>query len=213
VEGGDVVVVLVPLPVIQKCSLLEGVLNGGQGNEALAVLLRGGKGGHLQGIESYPGIPTGHEGQVLQGLLVYLHPIPPEAPLFVRQGPLHEGLNLQFGQGVEGEDTGAGKEWRDNLKGGVLGGGPDEGDGALLHMGEHGVLLGLVEAVELVHEEDGLLAGEAPPLLGLLHHPPQVGHPGADGAHWGEVSLGHSGDDKGQGGLPRARGAPEDKGG
>ena len=132
----------------------------------------GGKGGHLQAVEGHPGIPPGHEGQVLQGLFLYLHPHPAQPPLLVGQGSLHNSLDLIFREGAEGEDTGAGEEGGDDLKGGVFGGGPDEGNGAVLHMGQDGILLGLVEAVELVHEEDGPLTGEAPALFGLLHHPP-----------------------------------------
>ncbi len=42
------------------------------------------------------------------------------------------------------------------LERGILGGGADEDDGAVLDIGQEAVLLGAVEAVDLVHEQQGL---------------------------------------------------------
>ena len=55
------------------------------------------------------------------------------------------------------EDAGAGEEGADDLERWVLGGGADEGDGAVFDVGEDGVLLGLVEAVDLVDKENRFL--------------------------------------------------------
>src|SRR5256884_5521453 len=58
-------------------------------------------------------------------------------------------------EGFEAEDAAAGEQRRYDLEGGVLGRGPDQCHGAAFDVGQDGVLLGLVEAVELVDEEDG----------------------------------------------------------
>ncbi len=66
-----------------------------------------------------------------------------------------------------------------DLEEGVLGGGPDEHHQPLLDRGQQGVLLGAVEPVHLVEEQDGppaLLAEEAP---GAVDDLPHVLHPGA----------------------------------
>ena len=45
-----------------------------------------------------------------------------------------------------------------DLEGGVFRGGADEHDAAFFHKGQKRVLLGLVEAVDLIHKDDGLFA-------------------------------------------------------
>ncbi len=68
---------------------------------------------------------------------------------------MEEGDDLLFGERDEGVDAAAGEERGVDLEGGILRGGADQADGAALDVGEEGVLLGLVEAVNLVDEEDG----------------------------------------------------------
>ena len=114
-------------------------------------------------------------------------------------------------EAVEGEDAGAGEEGGVELEGGVLGGGADQHDGAVLHQREEGVLLRLVEAVDLVDEEQGaaaVLAAEAGGLEDLL----QVGDAGEDGADLHEGEVGGVGEEAGDGGLADAGRAPEDDG-
>ena len=59
----------------------------------------------------------------------------------------------------------------------ILGGRPDEGDRAILDLGQQPVLLGAIEAVDLVDEQERGLT-RAPPRLGLLVNLAQVRHPG-----------------------------------
>ena len=61
-------------------------------------------------------------------------------------------------------------------EGRVLGGRADQGDRAVLDLGEQAVLLRAVEAVDLVDEQQRRLAG-VPARLGLLVDPAQVGDP------------------------------------
>ena len=57
-------------------------------------------------------------------------------------------------------------------------------------MGQNDVLLCLVETVDLVHEEDGVLPTEGEPLPGGFNGPPQVGDTGGHGGDGVEVGPG-----------------------
>ena len=64
------------------------------------------------------------------------------------------------------EDAQAGEQGVVEVEGGVFGGGADEDEGAVFDVGQEGVLLGFVEAVDFVDKEDGF-AAQAAFLLGL----------------------------------------------
>ncbi len=55
-------------------------------------------------------------------------------------------------------DAAAGEQRGDDLEGRIFGGRADEADGAALDVGEEGVLLGLVEAMNFIDEESGARA-------------------------------------------------------
>ena len=60
------------------------------------------------------------------------------------------------------KDPRPGDQRANDLKERILGGRTDEGDGAVLDVREQGVLLGLVPAVDLIHEQDRSLAVQPP---------------------------------------------------
>ena len=62
---------------------------------------------------------------------------------------------LVFAERAEGEDAAAGEQGGDDFEGRVFGGCADEADGAALDVGQEGVLLGFVEAMDFVDEERG----------------------------------------------------------
>src|SRR5947209_4990151 len=81
----------------------------------------------------------------------------------------------------------------------------------MLHVGQKCVLLGAVEAVDLINEKDGasaVLAG----LFRVCHHLLDLLDSGEHGGKLDELSLGHIGDDLCQRGLPCSRRPPEDDG-
>ena len=136
----------------------------------------------------------------------------PQTPVAIFQGPGQDSADVLRRQGLEDEDLGPGQERPDDLEVGVFGGGPHQGDQSLLHVGQEGVLLGLVEPVDLVDEDHGAgpLDLVAP---GLLHHLSQVGHPGHHRAQADEMAVQGRGHDPGQGGFAAPRRTPEDHGG
>jgi hypothetical protein len=95
---------------------------------------------------------------------------------------------------------------------GILGGGPDQRDQARLDHRQQGVLLGLVEAVDLVQEEDRALARRPEPVAGPLDHGVDVGLSGVDRRELLEGGVGEPRDQAGQGRLAGARRAVEDRG-
>jgi hypothetical protein len=71
------------------------------------------------------------------------------------EGAVQQRRDLLFGELLEDVDAAAGEQRADDFEGGIFGGGADEADGAALDIGQEGVLLGLVEAMDFVDEEDG----------------------------------------------------------
>ena len=136
-----------------------------------------------------------------------------EPALGVGEGVADDLRDLVVGERVEREDAGAGEERGDDLERRVLGGRADERHGAVLDVGEDGVLLGLVEAVHLVDEEDGAEVLGGAYLAGLLDGLPEVGDAGGDGGDADEVRFREPGDEPRERRLAGAGGAPEHHGG
>ena len=76
-------------------------------------------------------------------------------------------------------------------------------------MGQNDVLLRLVEAMNLIYEQDGALPTQGEPLPGGLHGPPQVSDTGGHGGDGIEMRLGVGRDEVGKGGLAGAGRPPQ----
>ena len=113
---------------------------------------------------------------------------------------------------MEHEDLAAGKKSAVHLEGRIFRGRAYEDDAALFHEGQEGVLLRLVEAVDLIHEEHGAPA-VLPVLLRLLHDGPYFLDAARDCGKVDEVRFRVSGDDARQRGFADARRPPEYHGG
>ena len=90
---------------------------------------------------------------------------PGEAALLVVERPTDDGRDVVVGEGLEPPDAHPRQERGVDLEVRILGRRPDERDRAILDVGKQGVLLGLVEAVDLVEEQDraAARAGRAAP--------------------------------------------------
>ena len=84
----------------------------------------------------------------------------------------------------------------------VLGGCADEEDRAVLNVRKDRVLLALVEAVDLVDEENRALSVHAEPIRGLAHDGAKLRDAGRDGADGHELGACFAGDEPGKGGFP-----------
>ncbi len=111
------------------------------------------------------------------------------------------------------EDLGAGDECGVDGEEGIFGGGADEDDEAELDVAEEDVLLGFVEAVDFVEEEDGALAGVAEADFGFGEDFADFFDTHGAGVELDEVAVGVCGDEVGEGGFSGAGGAVEDDGG
>ena len=85
---------------------------------------------------------------------------------------------------------------------GTVRGGPDEAEVSLLDIGKEEILLRLVEAVDLVDEEDRTLTGTG---AGVAENVPEFGDVGEDGIETEEAARCLAGDHLGEGGFPAAR--------
>ena len=158
----------------------------------------------FDGVEQFAGVAAGdaHEGGVLAQ-------VDGDAVAgVVANGGGDEPAHVLLVEFLEDVYLAAAEECGDDLEGGVLGGGADEGDGAAFDGAEERVLLGFVEAVDFVDEEDGALF-----LLRLVDDVAHLLHPTADGAQGVERSLQGVRDDGGEGGLADAGRPPENHGG
>ena len=90
---------------------------------------------------------------------------------------------------------GAGDQGGVDVELGIMGGSPDEAYGAALEMRKDDVLLSLVEAVNLVDEEDGALFPELGVGAGLLDLLSNIGHIGFHSVQRFETRAGRIGHD------------------
>ena len=126
------------------------------------------RGRRLEDVEDGPGIAGADGDEVLARIGGQLHPTA-EATL-VGQGAIEDAAEVLVGQQLEAEHAQAREQRGVDLEVGVLGGGPDERDHALLDVRQQRVLLGLVEAVDLVDEEDGRATAALGPRHAPGHH-------------------------------------------
>ena len=111
---------------------------------------------------------------------------------------------------LQPEQGGPAEQRRVDLEVRVLGGGADQDQQPALDRRQQGVLLGLVEPVDLVEEQDRALAPLPQPLVGPGHHVAHVLHAGGDRRQRLERLGGVAGDHPGEGGLAGAGRPPED---
>ena len=181
----------------------------GEGDHAATGF--GGEGrGDLERGERVTGVALGAVGEVDEGVVVDLEVLVAEATLLVGEGTAQERPQVVDAQRLEPEERGARQQRAGEREERVLGGGADQDEQPFLHVREQRVLLGPVEAVHLVEEEDGaatLLAHAGAGALGDLAH---VLDPGRDRRQRLERLAGRAGDEAGDGGLAGAGRSPED---
>ena len=83
-----------------------------------------------------------------------------KAAFIVCEGSVEKREEVLGGDGFELENLGAGDEGGIDVEVGIVRGGSNEANGAAFEVGEEGVLLGFIEAVNFVDEEDGRLVAE-----------------------------------------------------
>ena len=129
---------------------------------------------------------------------------------FHRLGTDEELLQGRPVKRLEHQDTGARQQRRDELEGRILGRRADQHDGPVSHDRQKGILLGTVEAIDLVDEEQGALADLAPGPR-RVEHLLQIGDAGKDRRNLLEMELGRTRKEPRDGGLAGTGRPPEDE--
>ena len=160
-------------------------------------------------VERVAGVALGAVGEVPERVVVDVEVLVAQAARSSVSARSEERTQVVDAQRLEPEQRGAREQRAGEREERVLGGGADEDEQALLDVREQRVLLGAVEAVHLVEEEDraaALLADAgARPLRDLAH----VLHAGGDRRHRLERLAGRAGDEAGDRGLAGAGRAPQ----
>ena len=211
VQRGNQIVVLLALLVVEQRLAGSAGLQRVLGDGDHAVFIFGVEHEHFQSGEGGAGVAVGKGGDDVQHVGRHVDGLTAESSGIV-QGAPEQGLHVFFGERMQHEHLAAGKKRAVHLEGRIFRGRADEHDAALLHEGQKGVLLRLVEAVYFVHEEHGA-PSVLPVLFGLLHDGAYFLDAAGDGGKIDEVRFRVSGDDAGQRGFAHARRPPEDHGG
>ncbi len=202
-EGADDVVVLVALAVVADGGLVDGLLHHLDGDVV------GQQGGGLQVGQRAPGVsPASRTSCSFASGCRTAAPLRPRSSVTARSRTAATSSSVSDSRVSSSERDSSGEMTEKN---GFSRGRADEGDPAVLHGREQRVLLGLVEAVDLVDEQDGLPPGHAQLAAGALDGRTDVLDPGRDGRDLDEPALGHVGDDVGQRGLAGARRPPQEQ--
>lgn len=212
-EGAHGVVVVVTVLVVAHRALLDALGGDVEGDVNAAVRVAvGGEDRELDGIQRRAGVAVCSIGEELTCVVVDPGMEGADALPRVREGAVDEGRDVLAGKRLQLEDAGAGDQRAVDLEVRVLGGRADEDDGAVLDEREEVILLRLVEAVDLVDEEDGLPTVAAVVLLRAGDDLLEVLLAGDGGVHLLEVGLRGVRDDLREGRLAGTRRAVKDEG-
>jgi len=208
-EGGDGVIVVVAGFVVTDGAGLDGGFRDRQVDPHPAAVSRGrGQHGQFDGVDHASGVPGAHGDQVLPGVVGHLDGLLRRER---RQRPRQDLPKVVLLQGMELKKGGTGQEGGVDVERGVFRRQADQRDGAPLDVRKEGVLLGSVEMVDLVEDQPRPLVLDPSAFLGLLEDHPDVGDPHGDRVLLLHVGLGLERGQPGQGRLPRAGRAEEDR--
>ena len=210
VQGGDQVVVLLAGLVVQQRFFGDALLERIARDRDRAAVCIPVEHDHFERGQRSARVPVCEVCDRLEHIGFDLDFLPAEAAR-VGERAGEQGSELVRRQRVQHEHLAARQQRTVDLERRVLGRRADQDDAPFLDKGQEGVLLGLVEAVDLIHEHDRALA-EAAVVLRLLHDLPDLLDAAGDGGKVDERGLGAVGDDAGERGLAHAGRAPEDHG-
>ncbi len=166
--------------------------------------------GQLEHVQRDPRVAVRHAGDRAERLGGRLRMELGEPPLAVRERPPHDRQQVVLLEPAQNVDAAAREQRGVHLEGRILGRGADEDDRALLDVGEKRILLGAVEPMDLVDEEDGPHPVTGALAVGLADHLADLLDARQDGREGDEAGAGHAGHQGRERGLAGARGAPED---
>ena len=208
-ERGDGVEVRVSAFVIGQRSLSD-ARHGLNGDDAIASLSVAD--GCFQRVERNSRIAAAELGESIERICVDGDRALSESAVGVVEGMVQECENVITLQGFEFEHPSSAQERSDHLERWILRRRADQGDCPILDRVEDSVLLGLVESMNLVDEEDHPREPVSMSRLGVGDHLAQVGDATGDGGERRKAGVGESGDHSRDRGFAAARRSPEDAG-
>ena len=167
----------VAVAIINDGFLLHGFLRRVQGDDDLAcgIGLRG-EDGKFERIEAAAGISIRHGSEVETSVRLDAGVHAAEAALHIAQSALHERFEVRDAQRLQREDLGAADQRAVHIEEGIMRGRADEAQRTALQMRQQYVLLRFVEAVDLIHKEDGRLVVEPQVMPGVFRFLADVCH-------------------------------------
>ncbi len=157
-QGGDQVVVLLAVLVVGGAALLQHLAQLGRRERLGDPNVEQGLG---QG-QQVAAVAVGHgDHRLARGV------VERQGSALMRLGLVQQGLQRRFVQTAQDIDLTTRQQGPVQFKRRIFGGGPHQGDDPLLDEGQEAVLLGAVEAVDFVDEQQGRLAGGAAHAGGL----------------------------------------------
>ena len=213
VERGDDVVMLLPALVVLERLFLDRLFDEGAGDQtAVHPCIVGERDRRFEAVQRGARVPICRPDDMVERLRLDIEAEGAEPPFMVQKRVPDDPGEVLPGERLEGEDAHPGEKRRNHLERGVFRRRPDQRDQAALDMGEKSVLLRLVEAVNLIHEEDRPAPVEPPQFGGLLNDGADLLHAGEDRREADEVRFCLLGQDPGERRLPRTGRSPEDDG-
>ena len=136
--------------------LFEGKLKRSVVETQPTLLVRRGLGyDEFKGVERRPRIAVRKPDETPTGFRRQLNRPPAEPPLGIRHSPVQDGPQRLVRKRVQADNEGPGEQGRNDLEGRIFRRGAQQHNRPVLHRREKGVLLGFVEAMDLVDEQDG----------------------------------------------------------
>src|SRR6266571_1992843 len=131
----------------------------------------------FQHIQCSASITIRKDSDLLQCILIYAYSELAQSTLLIFQGTSQDSQDVFFSQSMQCEDSAARQESSIDLKAWILCRGSDQCHNTTFYMGQHRILLRLIEAMDLIDKQNSSLSRELPKLLCLLYHFPQISHP------------------------------------
>src|ERR1035437_135286 len=145
-QRGDQVVVFLARLVVAKHTALQGIRDNLLGDAARGGGPRGLR-GDLEHVVSRTGVAAGGGGDPRQRGIFDSH-------LEVSEAPPQQGYDLLFAQRIQDVNATTREQGRVYLERWILRRRSDQPDIATLHVGQESILLGAIEAMNLIHEDD-----------------------------------------------------------
>ena len=201
-EGTDRVEVRIPLLVVQHGSLLNRLFSDAEVDLDDPVRVGGcAFHGQFQRIQQAAGVTARNVHQVVGRLGCDLHLAVAVAAFLIAECAPQQPAQVIGFQSFESKQPRAAHQRLVDFEVGVFSGRADQREGAVFHPRQQRILLGTVEAMHLIDEQNRAQSVALQAAMRFIHLMAQILHPGQHGIERAEMGSGVIGDDPRQGGF------------